>query len=80
MAIFAPFGLNDANDALRLVDVADLEPDNLAGTQTAAVTESEQHADLGVLRHRQQALHLDWAHNQRDLLRFFDVIDLGREI
>src|SRR5436190_444211 len=80
MAIFAPFGLHDADDALRLVDVADLEPDGLAGTQTAAVTESEQHADLGVLRHRQQALHLEWAHNQRDLLRLFDVIDLGREI
>ena len=32
MAIFAPFGLHDADYALCLLDVADLEPDSLAGT------------------------------------------------
>src|SRR5712671_4612398 len=80
VAVFAPLGLNDADDVLRAVDIADPEPDHLTGAQTCAVAESEQYVNLEIPRHGQEALGLVRAHHQRDLLGFFDVIDLGGKI
>src|SRR6202030_269465 len=80
VAVFAPLGLHDADDVLRAVDIANPEPDHLARAQTCAVAESEQYVNLEIPRHGQQALGLVRAHHQRDLLGFFDVIDLGGKI
>src|SRR5258705_3204779 len=44
------------NDLLRTVDMLDLQPDHFASTQAAAITETEQHADLEVRSDGQQAL------------------------
>src|SRR4029077_2845282 len=76
VAVFAPLGLHDADDVLRAVDIANPEPDHLARAQTRAVAESEQYVTLEIPRHGQEALGLVRAHHQRDLLGFFDVIDL----
>src|ERR1700756_1766170 len=80
MAVFAPFGLDNANDVLRAVDIASPEADDLARTQTCGVAESKQHLTLKAPRHGQEALGLVRAHHQRDLLGFFEVIDLGGKI
>ena len=68
--------LLDANDVLRPVDMLDLQPDHLAGTQAAAIAETEQHAGLEALGDGQQTPRLILAHHQRDLLRLTQVIDL----
>src|SRR5947208_14045622 len=44
IAILAAFGLLDPNDLLRAVDMLDLQPDQFAGAQSAAVAQTEQHA------------------------------------
>src|SRR5215471_551262 len=80
IAILAAFGLLNANDLLRAVDMLDLEPDHLASTQPAAVAETEQHAHLEVPGDGQEPLGLVRAHHQRNLLRLTQVIDLGRKI
>ena len=80
IAVLAALGLLDPNDLLRAVDMLDLQPDHLAGTQTAAIAETEQHADLEAAGDGQQAPRLVLAHHQRDLLRLTDVIDLGGKI
>src|SRR5438067_7574679 len=80
MAVFASFGLDDPDDVLRAVDIASPEPDDLARTQTCAVAESKQHLNLKAPRHGQETLGLVWTHHQRDLLGFFEVIDLGGKI
>src|SRR5437764_3719152 len=46
IAILAALGLLDANDLLRAVDMLNLQPHDLAGTQAAAIAEAEQDADL----------------------------------
>ena len=53
----------------------DLEPDDLAGAQAAAITETEQRADLEIAGDGQQAPRLVRAHHQWYLLRLTDVID-----
>jgi hypothetical protein len=58
----------------------DLEPDHLAGAQTAAIAETEQCADLEIAGDGQQAPRLVRAHHQRYLLRLTDVIDLDGQI
>jgi len=67
MAVFAPFGLDDADDVLRAVDITNPEPDDLTRAQTCAVAESKQHMNLKAPRHGQEALGLVRAHHQRDL-------------
>src|SRR5262245_33466237 len=80
VAILAPLGLHHADDALGAVDITHPEPDHLAGAQAAAVAEREQHASLERLCHCQQAPGLIGAHDERDLLRLFDVINLCRQV
>ena len=46
IAILAALGLLNANDLLRAVDMLNLQPHDLAGTQAAAIAEAEQDADL----------------------------------
>jgi hypothetical protein len=53
VAVLAPFRLSDTNDALGDVDIADLEPDDLAGVQAAA--ERERDASFQRPCHCQQA-------------------------
>jgi hypothetical protein len=55
IAVLAAFGLLDPNDLLRTVDMLDLEPDHLAGAQTAAIAEAEQRSDLEVAGDGQQS-------------------------
>src|SRR5260370_565972 len=80
IAVFAAFGLLNTNDLLRAVDMLDLQPDHLAGTQAAAVAETEQNADLEVLGDGQQPFRLVRAHHQRNLLRLPDVVNLGSKV
>src|SRR6266516_7690350 len=80
IAVLAALGLLDPNDLLRAVDMLDLQPDHLAGTQATAIAETEQHADLEAAGDGEQAPGLVLAHHQRDLLRLTDVIDLGRKM
>src|SRR5215468_800429 len=80
VAILATFGLLNANDLLRAVDMLDLEPDDLAGTQAAAIAKAEQHADLEVVGDGQKPFRLIRAHHERNLLRFPDVVDLGSKV
>src|SRR3984885_6086130 len=79
IAVLASLGLLDPNDLLRAVDMLDLQPDHLAGTQAAAIAETEQHANLEVAGDRQQAPGLVLAHDERDLLRLAEVINLSDE-
>jgi hypothetical protein len=46
IAVLAALGLLDANDLLRTVDMFDLQPDQLAGAQPAAIAKTEQKAGL----------------------------------
>src|SRR6476660_1409082 len=80
IAVLAALGLLDPNDLLRAVDMLDPQPDHLAGAQAAAIAETEQHADLEAARDRQQAACLVLAHDERNLLRFTDVVDLGGKV
>src|SRR5215470_4609532 len=72
IAVLAAFGLLNPNDLLRAIDMLDLEPDHLAGAQTAAVAETEQGADLEVAGDGEQPTRLVRAHYLRDLLRLAD--------
>src|SRR5271154_1529111 len=80
IAVLAALRLLDPNDLLRAVDMLDLQPDHLAGTQAAAIAETEQHANLEAACDSQQAPGLVLAHHQRNLLGLTDVIDLGAKI
>src|SRR6202051_1073474 len=80
ITVLAALGLLDPNDLLSAVDMLDLEPDHLAGTQAAAITETEQHAGLEAAGDRQQGPGLVRAHDERNLLRLPDVIDLGGKV
>jgi hypothetical protein len=80
IAVLTPLGLLDPNDFLRTVDRLDLEPHHLAGTQAAALAETEQRTDLEVAGDGEQAPRLVRAHHQRYLLRLTDVIDLAGKI
>src|SRR5438445_302874 len=80
LAVLAALGLLDPNDLLRAVDMLDLQPDHLAGTQAAAIAETEENARLEAAGNGQQALRLVRAHHQRNLLWLTDVIDLGGKI
>src|SRR5260370_40383895 len=77
---FATLRLFHPNDLLRTVAMLDLQPDHFASTQAAAITETEQHADLEVLSDGQQALRLVRSHPQRHLLGLSEAIDLGGKI
>src|SRR5580765_4698330 len=68
IAVLAALGLLDPNDLLRAVDMLNLQPHHLAGTQAAAVAETEQRADREVAGNREQAPRLVRAHHQRYLL------------
>src|SRR5260370_321941 len=68
VAVLAALRLFHPNDRLRTVDMLDLEPNDFASTQAAAITETEQYADLEVRSDGQQALCLVRAHHQRNLL------------
>ena len=61
-------------------DVTHSQAADLACAQSAAIAQREHHLDLEGVRHGQQALGLSRAHGQGQLLRFPDVIDLGRQI
>jgi hypothetical protein len=74
------FGLLDANDLLRAIDMLDFQPDYLAGTQAAAVAETEQHANLEAAGDGQQTPRLVRTHYLRNLLRLPEVVDLGGKI
>src|ERR1700738_3068266 len=80
VAVFAPLGLREQNDVRLLADITNPEPDHPPRAQTCTVAESEQYVNLEIPRHGQEALGLVRAHHQRDLLGFFDVIDLGGKI
>src|SRR5216684_2060471 len=80
IAVLASLGLLHPNDLLCAVDVLDLEPDHLAGTQAAAIAEAEQYAHLEAAGDREQAARLVLAHHQRNLLRLAEVINLGRKV
>lgn len=80
VAVLAALGLDDADDVLGAVYVADLEPHHLAGTQAAAVGQGQHGPQLDVRRHGQQALDLVLAHHHRDFLWRLQVIDLGRQV
>src|SRR5580700_1260147 len=58
----------------------DLQLDHLAGTQSAAIAETEENACLEAAGDGQQALGLVRAHHQRNLMRFAEVINLGGKI
>jgi|GEM_PF-5786651 hypothetical protein len=58
----------------------DLQPDHFARTQSAAIAETEQNACLEAAGNGQQPLGLVRAHDQRNLLRFADVINLSGKI
>jgi hypothetical protein len=45
-AVLAALGLLDAKHLLRTVDMFDLQPDQLAGAQPAAIAKTEQKAGL----------------------------------
>ena len=62
------------------VDVAGLEPDDLARPQAAAIGEREHHLDLEFVRHDEKTTGLARAHDQRQSLRLLEVIDLGGKI
>jgi hypothetical protein len=66
VAVLASLGLLHPDDLLCAVDVLDLEPDHLAGTQAAAIAETEQYAHLEAAGDREQAARLV-------LCRFSDV-------
>src|ERR671922_140137 len=51
-----------------------------AWAQAAAIAEREQHVHLEIARHGEQALGLIRAHDEGQLLRLLDVVDLGSEI
>jgi hypothetical protein len=80
VAILAALGLDDANDVLRGVDVADPQAHHLAGAQAAAIGQAEQHANLEGLGDREQAFGLVGADHQRDLLGLAEVIDVGGKV
>src|SRR5450432_3722530 len=80
IAVLAALGLLDPNDLLCAVDVLDLQPDHLAGPQSAAVAEAEQHAHLEAARDCKQAPGLVLAHHQRNLLRLTEMKNLGCQI
>src|ERR1700688_2229288 len=80
IAVLASLGLLHPHDLLCAVDVLDLEPDHLAGTQAAAIAEAEQYAHLEAAGDREQAARLVLAHHQRNLLRLAEVINLGRKV
>ena len=79
MSVLAPFRLYDPDDHLRAVDVTILEPDNLPGAKPTAIAEGEHHSIPEAAGHRKQPLRLVGAHGERQLLRLFEVVDLGRQ-
>ena len=72
--------MHDTDDHLGAIDVAGLEADDLARTQTTAIAEREHEADLESAGHGQQPLGLVPAHDQGELLRLLQVVDLGGKI
>jgi hypothetical protein len=80
MAVLAALGLDHADDALAAVDVADPQTHHFTGPQPAAIGQREQHPNLQVLGHEQEAFGLVPAHHQGDLLRLADMVDLFGKI
>src|ERR671918_2380365 len=80
VAVLAPFGLHDTDDVLGAVDVADPEPDHLAGARATAIAEREQRADLRGASHGEETLRLLGTHDQRKPLWLFEVVDLGGQV
>ena len=78
--VLAALALLDADDAERLIEVADLQLDGLADTQTCAVADREQHTRLQVAGHREQPRRFLAAQDLRDPRRLLDVVDLVGEI
>jgi hypothetical protein len=74
--VFAALRLLDADDVLCRLDMLDLEADDLARAQSAAIAEAEQDARLQAAPHGQQSLDLINTHYERKLLRLTNVIDL----
>jgi hypothetical protein len=64
----------------RAVDVAGPEPNDLPRAQPAAIAERQHDVHLEIARHGEQPLGLLRAHDQRQLLRLLEVVDLGGEI
>jgi hypothetical protein len=73
-------GLDDADNSLGTVDVADPQPDHLASPETAAIGQCEHHPQLQCLCRGEEALDLIRAHHRRDLARLADLIELGRNV
>src|SRR5262245_36333314 len=80
VAVLAALRLHDTDDHLLAVDVASLEPNDLAGAKPTAVAEGEHHLIPEAAGHGKQPLGLLGTHGQRQLLRFLKVKDLCREI
>src|SRR5436190_6750814 len=80
VAILAALRLLHANDLLRAVDMLDLEPHHLASAQSAAIAETEHHANLEIVSKRQQPLRFIRTYYQRNPLRRAQVIHLGSEV
>jgi hypothetical protein len=68
------------DDHLRAVDMLDLEPHDLARTQSGAIAKAQQQTVPERAGHRQQAFRLVLIEDHRNLLRLLDVVDLEREI
>jgi hypothetical protein len=80
MPILAALRLDDPNDHLCAIDVIRLKSNDLACTQTTAIAEGEHDVGLEFARHGEQPLGLFPAHGEGQLLRLFEVVDLGCEI
>src|SRR5262245_58297157 len=80
MPVLAPLRLHNPDDLLRAVDVASSEPDDLTGAKPTAIAYAEHHVIPEATGRGKQPLGLVGAHGEWELLRFLEVVDLGREI
>ena len=80
VAILAPFRLHDADDLLIAINIADLEPHDVACAQPAAIGQRQHHPCLKAGGHGQDALDFLLTENQRYLYRLFKVKNLSHEI
>src|SRR5262249_32863757 len=80
IAVLAALGLLDPNDVLRSVEMPDLHADDLASTEAAAISETEQNAHLEPACDREQAARLVLAHHLWNPLWLTKMVDLGCKV
>ena len=80
MPVLASLGLDDADDVLGTVDVARLQPDDLADPEPAAIGQREHRLQPQRLGRSQQTLDLIRAHHQGDLRGSANRIELSGQI